>query len=370
MRALIFPWVGSLFLSVVAVRDTNLLCLLLSYSASHRSKLLNHPEPTNRIALWVQDVFPALRRALDDPSKQISNSNLATAIMLASLEIVSPNTFEVSVPWQDHLNIARQMILARGGANSVRRKDKVSWFLTRWFAYLDVLGSLSGRKNDQPLYSGNYWANDATEDGQDYQIDCLLGFTSHCVQILAKIAELARTCDSQRIDSAGNVDETWKPTPQIVAAAENLKNELQEARMHRYQGCNHRRASTQIDEASYAVELATTNDAFHWAGLIHLDRRVLGKPSRDLEVQFAVREIASALYKVRQGGTAEGCLLFPMFTAGCDAQDPRQRNIIMERLKSVESSGMTQVRKARTLIEQVWETGRPWETLVTGEFFG
>ena len=175
----------------VAIYDTNLLNLILTYSASHRSRLLNHPEPANRIALWVQDVFPALRRTLSDPNRQISNSNLATAILLASLEIVNPSTFEVKVPWQQHLHIARQMILARGGANSVHRKDKVSYFLTRWFAYLDVMGSLSGGRNDRPLFSGDYWATDSSDDDQDYQIDCLLGFTSRCVSILDKIADMA-----------------------------------------------------------------------------------------------------------------------------------------------------------------------------------
>lgn len=34
----------------VAVRDDDLLYLLLAYSASHRARLLDHPEPTNRIA--------------------------------------------------------------------------------------------------------------------------------------------------------------------------------------------------------------------------------------------------------------------------------------------------------------------------------
>ena len=87
-------------------------------------------------------------------------------------------------------------------------------------------------------------------------------------------------------------------------------------------------------------------------------------------MQIAVREIVSALYKVRKGGTAEACLLFPMFTAGCDAlaeeeDDGRdggggggggrdgggkggvggkgQREVIMERLRCVEATGMTQV---------------------------
>lgn len=328
----------------MAVRDNNLLHLLLAYSASHRARLLKQPEPANRIALWVRNVFGTLRRALNDPTSQISNVNLATAIMLASLEIISPNTFDVPVPWQNHLNVARRMIVARGGAQSVHRKDKVSYFLSRWFAYLDVLGSLSGGKNDQPLYSGDYWANDDLDDEHDFQIDCLLGFTSRCVGILARIAELARQCDSERIDSSGNVSPEWGPSAQTIAAAESLKTDLQEARMHRYKGCPHRpRGNDPAEDGWDLLEMVATNEAFHWAGLIHLNRRVLGKPTSDVEVQIAVREIEGALFKVRRGGTAEACLLFPMFTAGCDAQQEGQRDRIMGRLRSVERSGMTQV---------------------------
>ena len=329
----------------MAVKDTNLLHLLLAYSASHRARLLKQHEPANRIALWVQDVFGTLRRALDDPTGQISNVNLATAIMLASLEIISPNTFDVPVPWQKHLNVARRMIIARGGAQSVHRKDKVSYFLSRWFAYLDVLGSLSGGKNDQPLFSGDYWVVDDLDGEHDFQIDCLLGFTSRCVSILAKIAELARQCDNGRIDSNGNIRGDWTPPDQTVEAASKLKYDLQEARMHRYKGCPHRPRKNATEDGWDLLEMVATNEAFHWAGLIHLNRRVLGKASSDVEVQIAVREIEGALYKVRKGGTAEACLLFPMFTAGCDAQRPDQRARIMERLRSVEGSGMTQVRQ-------------------------
>ncbi|KAL8705739.1 MAG: hypothetical protein Q9201_001173 [Fulgogasparrea decipioides] len=342
----------------MAIRDSNLLHLLLAYSASHRALLLKHPEPATRIATWVKDVFPTLRRALEDPNHQISNSDLAAAIMLASLGIISPNAFEVTVPWQTHLTVARRMILARGGPESIHRKDKVSYFLSRWFAYLDVLGSLSGGiKNDQAFFSsGNYWTNDDSDD--DFQIDCLLGFTSRCVSILARIAELARQCDGERINpETGNINEEWQPSEGTVQKAEQLKLDLQEARMHRYKGCPHRPSTPTAHRRKYRsgkgeeeeagwglLEMVAVNESFHWAGLVHLNRRILGKKSSDLEVQIAVREIVSALYKVRKGGTAEACLLFPMFTAGCDApEEGGQRGVIMERLRCVEETGMTQV---------------------------
>src|ERR1700760_2645840 len=79
--------------------------------------------------------------------------------MLASLEIISPSSFGISIPWQNHLSIARSIIRSRGGPHSISRKDPVMYFLSRWLAYLDVLGSLSGRKNEEPLYAGDYWSN-------------------------------------------------------------------------------------------------------------------------------------------------------------------------------------------------------------------
>ncbi|TVY47243.1 hypothetical protein LOCC1_G004368 [Lachnellula occidentalis] len=355
----------------MAVQDDDLLYLLLAYSASHRARLLRQPEPATRIALWVQDIFPNLRRALDDPSETIPDTSLASAIMLASLEIVSPIAFGISVPWQRHLDTARQIIAARGGPQGMRsaaRGDKVASFLWSWFAYLDVLGSLSGvtTKTASSSWVLDYEARDET----DYEIDCVLGFTSRCVRLLSKIAELARVCDNQRIGPDLTIQPDWRPSDETVTRAEKLETELVASRLHPAKPCTHMQST---GEAAYqwdSIEMAATNEAFHWAGLVHIHRRILGKPSTHPDVQNAVREIHGALYKVRRGSSATACLLFPIFTAGCDTQDEKQRVDILERLKGVERFGMTQVHKARTLMERAWETGKPWETLVAGEFFG
>ena len=327
----------------MAVRDDNLLHLLLAYSASHRARLLGHREPTNRIALWVKDVFPNLRHVLEDPTTQISTENVATAIMLASLEIIAPNTFGVQIPWQDHLSIARRMILARGGPRAINReKDRVSYFLIRWFAYLDVLGSFSstGAGGDQAMFTTTLYD---FGKGRDFQIDCVLGFSGFLAGILAKIADLARKCDSERIGTSGVVDPNWRPAPDVVEEAEEIKSDLEAARLRKYTMCPHRQAGTEIDTAVEAIEIAATNEAFHWAGLVHLNRRVLGLPQESGEVQRAVREVIGTMYKVRKGGAAEACLVFPLFTAGCEARDGSQREVLLERIKSVEESGMTQV---------------------------
>ncbi|KAK4967515.1 hypothetical protein LTR66_011955 [Elasticomyces elasticus] len=327
----------------MAVCNPNLLNLLLAYSASHRARLLDHPEPVNRIAMWVQDVFPSLRRAIEDSNEQVSDANLATAIMLASLEIVSPNTFEVPVSWQDFLRMARKIIGDRGGPRYIRRKGKVPYFLSCWFAYLDVVGTLSGNKYGQSL-RGIYWTDDDPGTEDDFQIDCLLGFTNRCIGLLAEIAELARVCDQQRAELNSNSRLDWSPDQSTLNAAMQLKGQLKESREH-VSGCSHRHP--EIDQPDHAAwdshEIYATNEAFHWAGLIYLDRRVLGRPSSGSEVQDAIRAIVGALDRVRKGSTAEACLIFPMFLAGCEAIDCEHRDKIMERLRNVEGWGMTQV---------------------------
>jgi hypothetical protein len=348
----------------VAVADENIMNLLLAYSAAHRARMLHHPEPSNRIAVWVQDVFPKLRQTLIENPNDISDNTLAAVIMMASLEIICSGTFEVPVSWQSHLTMARP-----GGMG---RQDHVAYFLSRWFAYLDVIGSLSGNKNDMPLGSA-YWSDQNTDTDEDFEIDCLMGFTTRCVGSLARISELAKICEPQRIDDDGNVRDDWVPSAEIAQQAIRIRRQLEEGLLERNirKGCNHRSsASTESEGAWDATEIYATNEMFHWAGLIHLYRRVLGKPTSDIEVQNAVREIVGLLYKIRRGSTAEACLIFPMFAAGCDTEDEGQREKIMERIKSVEGFEMTHTPKIATLLQSVWDTGKPWESLVSGEFFG
>lgn len=329
----------------MAVRDENIMNLLLAYSAAHRARMLHHPEPSNRIAVWVQDVFPKLRKTLNDNPNDIPDNTLAAVIMMASLEIISSGTFEVPISWQDHLTMARQMISARGGPRGMGRQDRVAYFLSRWFAYLDVVGSLSGNKNDMPLGSF-YWSSENASADEDFEIDCLMGFTTRCVGSLARISELAKLCEPQRIDDDGNVRQDWVPSPAVVQEAVKIRRALEEGLLDRNirKGCNHRSSMSSESEGAWdATEIYATNELFHWAGLIHLYRRVLGKPATDIEVQHAVREIVGLLYKIRRGSTAEACLIFPMFAAGCDALDEGQREKIMDRLRGVEGFGLNHV---------------------------
>lgn len=380
----------------MAIQDETLLNLLLAYSAFHRARLLRYPEPSTRIALWVKNIFPNLRLALNDPDKILSNTHLATAIMLASLDIISPNAFECLVPWQQHLATARQMIASRGGIRSIRQKDSIPYFLSRWFIYLDVIGSLSGGKNGLPSADNSCASEDTPYDSleNDYQIECLLGFTTRCVSILSKIAELARQCDKARLASNHNnvhsssinekTNDQWHPSIEIINKANKLIQDLETAMKHTHKSCPHLNADNSSKGIEERDETLATNEAFHWAGLIHIHRRILLKKSSDSSVQLPVAKIMELLTRIKKGGAAEGCLLFPIFTAGCEIgiekdgdeglseQERRWRSELLERMKWLESGGMAQMGRARRLMERVWVEGcgRSWVEIVEGDFFG
>ncbi len=293
----------------------------------------------------MDDIFPALRQALADPERYFSDANLATAIMLASLEIISPRVFGYDIPWQRHLSLARELITVRpGGLRGMRRNfrhDQVSSFLWSWAAYLDVIGSLSGGYTESSTAWIFAYEYDDILDGYD-EIDCIMGFTTRCIYLLANIADLARKCDAERIRDDQSIRGDWRPSGDVVEQANKLEAGIYDSLGRPPVPCKHIHSKGGLEKWD-RVGLTASNEAFHWAALVQLYRRVLGKPTHDDAVQDAVQKIISCFDHICPGGAAESCLLFPLFTAGCDARDEGQRALIHEKFTIAETHGMTQV---------------------------
>jgi len=90
----------------------------------------------------------------------------------------------------------------------------------------------------------------------------------------------------------------------------------------------------------------------------------------DLDVANAVGQLIDALGEIPPGSSTEVSILFPLFTAGCEARDPCQRSVIVDRVKNFEAEGLRQIRDARWLMERCWETDLPWIVSARKEFLG
>ncbi|KAI1975160.1 hypothetical protein LOZ55_004786 [Ophidiomyces ophidiicola] len=356
-------------LPAMAVQDPSLLTLLLAYAASHRARLLGHPKPYVRIAHWTRHVFPQLRTALDDPRARVSDTHLATAIMLVSQKIISPSTFEVPTPWESHLALARGLFRARRAVPRRPPAPAVDFFLCRWLGYLDLLGSLSSRRTDAPLFGGTYWAaGDGPDDpAHALDVDCFSGFTPETRALLTRLAELVHHVESAPPPHPAppgaqtTPSPPFRPAPPPTAAAAALLADLTAALARRPDGRTHHAA---------AADLLALDDAYRLAALVQLHRRVLGDPAGAAPVRAAVAALLAALDRVPRGEGSDVCALLPLFTAGCETTDPAARVRIRARLKAVEQVGMKQIRRARKLMQRSWKEQLPWTALADGEFLG
>ncbi|KAL4916063.1 fungal-specific transcription factor domain-containing protein [Aspergillus aurantiobrunneus] len=348
----------------MAIGDPNLLNLMLAYSASHRARLLDHPEPVNRIAHWVSNVFPSLRLALEDPQERITDSHLATAIMLLSLEVVSPSAFEVAIPWQSLLKLARDLFFARQN-QIIYPGNRVGAFLTRWLGYLDILGSLSCRFHQPPLLAYYSVLNTCSivDDWDEFAVDCLTGFTPRTGLFLMQLGSLVHQCDNERFGSSGEFLPEWKPSQDIVLKAESLISDWETLDTHAHTHERHYQDSESSD-------MIAVDRAFRYAGLVHLHRRVLGDSSDSGAVSKALNGLMQSVTVIRSGSAVEAGVLFPIFTAGCETQNLEQRIEIKERLEVLEGTGMKQIQNARALMQRCWDTNLPWIAFSQGEFIG
>jgi transcription factor-like protein len=321
----------------VAVEDEDLLNLLLAYSACHRAMLLKHDPPANRIANWVQHVFQKLIT-----SATISLNIVATSIIFASLEIIAPSAFGVMTTWRQYLHSTRGMLEARASSRARYFEDR-TFFLSRWFGYLDIIGSLSGPQSEAPTNFDLYWVEDPNEP--DGVIDCFFGCTMLCMKLLGQVATLVKEAQYLRLDEKRRVRSKWAPSPIIKQKADRLLEELLESVSFGGRTCPHEVMSPGSVESQKLDlrELETTNTLYHWAGIIQLRRRVLNNAQDSYEVKEAVSFVLDNLDKIRAGSPAEACLLFPIFTAGCEAMDTDQRQRVKSRISDIEGFGMKQV---------------------------
>ena len=252
--------------------------------------------------------------------------------MLLSLEIVSPGVFGVEASWQTYLSLARDLFLARREQYSIR-EDERARFLTRWLAYLDVFGSLSCRFTDPPLFGDAYWW---PLNEEEFRVDCFTGFTPRTGLYLARLGQLTNLCDNERFDESGRFRRHWIPSPSIISDARDLLDEMQYSQQR-----GHTRGTHHTEQENR--EMSVTDRAFHWAAVLHAYRRVLCKPA-DQEVELAVRHLINALGEIAPGSSTEVSILFPLFTAGCEARDEHQRSVIGDRVKNFEAEGLRQVR--------------------------
>lgn len=309
-------------------------------------------EPELRIAEWAEDIFPPLRHRLSGDGAAIPNDVLASIVLLTSLEKSSPEAFGHQIPWQTHLNLARSLMKKRLDACNaqISNVDEDFAFVWNWFSYLDAMGQISQGRFDNDVASSEQPLNLTSKliaDNAD-EFDCGMGFTTSCCRLLVRLAAIARYAEGNSSEVPSQTSERWLNGQPVEHAAAELEKEFYESMRQPLKFCRHIKAGSA--GMRDLTEMDAASEAFHWAGIVYLRRRVLGKSAAEVEIQDAVQRIWECIQHIRRDKEADTACVFPLFIAGCETVDHAQRKLILARFKSAEKSGMMQVSITRRFI--------------------
>ena len=185
----------------MALENETLLKALLACSESHRAQPLAQPlgcsPRTGHIKLWICQVYKSIRDIIgDEHHTTFSDWDLAIALLLTSMNIMFGDFLGTSTSdWKMHLEGARNII--KMSLRSTCEKSCTTYFVARWFIYLDVIGRIS---NCQPkALVGNpndCRAHQYIVQYDDTLVDAMFGCSYQHFQILRNISLLIQQTDN------------------------------------------------------------------------------------------------------------------------------------------------------------------------------
>ena len=329
----------------MALRNDSLLALLLAYSASHRANLLGYPQPRRRIASWIAGSIFNFQRALKGIVSHtgLSIDDFATVMMLASLDIMSPNSLSIHISWQDHLLAAKSIYKWLSNsfdtgellqAEEVREQA----FLNRWYRRIVTMGALSAPETNSslnlvPSDPGELLTTiEAKNSGRYHTAEELLD-TLHASAELIKRHEREEneSHTTSKESSEGAVRPTHVPLPTTPVVDRCL--------LYALKTCDLKSAKAWSD----GMEGTAIQKLYGCAAAILLYRRVEGLRRSDHKVQICVKGIFDTLgYADLEWITP--VILFPLFIAGCEACELVQRDVTSRVFDRLEKLGMAHVR--------------------------
>ncbi|ODV71077.1 uncharacterized protein CYBJADRAFT_132334 [Cyberlindnera jadinii NRRL Y-1542] len=360
-----------------------LLAMLISFSLAQDATHKGDPYPMDTVGLLLNRALDDLYRRLTDPQEANSDYTLCLILVLSCFEIICDRNPH---GWRAHYYGARKIIFSRGllrATTSMMSERKrvayvkgseadLEFFFQRWFAYLDVIGSLSSASS---AYSSNRPTNiiwecpvPTREDREKLtDIDPFTGFDMRLLEYFSYVVNLVH----QR-ETSGTVDGETLPLDLIQKALEvkeRLLNYLKETEADRdaiertLQEDAYNVLNEQLED--YRL-LRATNRVFALSCVLQIYRRVLLMPRDTTLVQNLVSEIiASIRNQIPQQQPAACCTFFSLFSSGCEALADEDRLFYLARIDALINVGIRNAMVAKDVMLESWETGKYWADILS-----
>lgn len=342
---------GTRFCSVLlpmAFIDTSLLHALFSYASAHLAHFDAASAPTIPVTPQARLEFESqVTRGLAEAitKNSVSETTVASALVTSTAEVIGGDTSR----WLLHLEGAGHLINHLGPAKLLRTTDGA--FLLRYFAYHDIMASLSTRR--RTMVDGVYWVQDV--DAAVRAGDSFVGLSHHIFRHVTTACDFI--ADTADLGLSSCPDRRARET----LRAEDMAQALRLQDLH-----------IQVDPADANTDaLIHHAEAFRHAALFYLYRHLLhfsdaGAVYR-LRMQDCVSRILHHVAQVPANLCLEIALLFPLFMAGIGGSgDASTVEYVRDRLRGIEAwTKFRHVGRARELLEMLWDSGRTdWEAML------
>lgn len=370
------------FLPRMAMNSSALMNLLLVFGANHKHKIMHSQGfyTDGNSSLVANDLltntFTSLLTQLTDFDTRNSDSTLATILLLAAFDIFFGDKKQ---KWRTHVYGARKIMKERlsNGTGALTLSDhsadfRQEHFLLRWFAYTDIISSLSSTNsinNIHKLSSLKYEMETNVEDSlmqKMIRLEDIEYFTGMEVSCLWMLAEVSRLVNEKETDET-----TVFPQVLVLKALEldhKMTTYLKKTELKRdevYQTYYLSKTDAVMAERYEVYRiLRGTNQIFTLTGVLQLKRRVLGiSPSSPIIIEL-LKEITKIIENcIAFESSAETCIIFCIFSCGCELMDPElyeYRLLYQQHLTSLVRKGVTSAKQAQNIMEECWLSGKQW----------
>lgn len=346
----LFPAAPDLFLQRMisaSLETPHLLYALLAAACSHHGRLVQDPTRNSELAClkFTNKAISDLRSVISNSQCTLDAETVTAAMALCTNDVCNGNMHI----WRTHLRGTMQLLTCLlGSEHASGAEGSYVNCLAKWFMTMDVLAGLSGLQagcvHDAQTMPLSMVGTDTTD------VDDICGYSLDLIPILARLSDLIlqRHTDA----SLGN------EVPRDI----DLDAQILETELYSLVG---RTVSDNVrsSRGELATELQETHHAFVYSALLHLHRRVQMLPKNSTKVLADIENILDAVAHIRPLSPANILILWPIFSVGCETEDPNQRSFVQDRMNNMQGFGMGNFTRAKRLLSTFWASGTslPWD---------
>ncbi|BFZ65256.1 hypothetical protein YB2330_006419 [Saitoella coloradoensis] len=226
-------------------------------------------------------------------------------------------------------------------------------FLKKIFWYFDIVAALC--MGTCPLSDAMYAQTASQLVSKGEAVDDVFGLSGSLWPIIAKLCRVAAAASGQAM-SWGSPTVKHEEDP-LIAAAQGRAYWLSEAEQLEQDFLNWQQpGSNTADPEWHSVVQAA--EAWRYAALIYLYRRLYNLPACHMSVQGCVTPALNCLSKICTFGGRMAALLWPVVVVACECVTQSDRALAMVVLDRVgRVQGMGNVVKAKDVVRRAWDRG-------------